>query len=225
MLSVGWRPVLDQTIIGPAVPVHLLDPDRPVLDRRCQRNTHVKKQNPMNVVFLYREHFSCVSVALVGTKNGSNKKKWFTKKSWNPKLEKWKQWRQWGKSRASPWNDAILRFDDLPCNDSKKWTIKSVWQWGKSRASPVKRPILRFVDRPLNDQFCNLPIYCEMTPSCNLTISRAMTPPCNLTISRDVAILWFDDLSWNDAILWFHDLPWNETMLWFDDLPCNDTTL
>ena len=38
-------------VIGPAVPVHLLDPDRPVLDRRCQRNTHVKKQNPMNVVF------------------------------------------------------------------------------------------------------------------------------------------------------------------------------
>ena len=74
-----------------------------------------------------------------------------------------------------PWNDAIMRFDDLPCNDSKKWTMKSVWQWGKSRASPVKRPILRFVDRPLNDQSCNLPISREMAPSCDLTIFRAMT--------------------------------------------------
>jgi len=46
--------------IGPAVPVHLLDPDRPVLDRRCQRNTRVKKQNPMNVVFLYREQLVCL---------------------------------------------------------------------------------------------------------------------------------------------------------------------
>ena len=90
----------------------------------------------------------------------------------------------------SPVKCATLWFDNLPCNDSKKWTMKSVWQWGKSRASPVKRPILRFVDRPINDQSCNLPISREMTPS----------------------MIWH--LPWNDAI---HDLasPVKCATLWF----------
>ena len=76
-------------MFGPAVPVHLLDPDRPVLDRRFKRITYEKNQNLMNVVFLYREQlvclFACLCVSEIYPKKESSKKKWFTKKSFKPK--------------------------------------------------------------------------------------------------------------------------------------------
>ena len=77
------------------MPVHLLDPDRPVLDRRCQRNTHVKKQNPMNVVFSIGSMslFDCVCVSEIYPKKESSKvktEKMVYKKKLKPKTRKMK---------------------------------------------------------------------------------------------------------------------------------------